>query len=109
MLWLGGAVAKPMTVATICNQSDLAATLLGQLHLPHPDFSFSRDILSASYRTHVAVNNYSNAQWLCDSTGHMLFDFDINRMTISESRDANRLQDISKAILQTTTNDLLQR
>ena len=109
MLWLGGAVAKPMTVATICNQSDLAATLLGQLHLPHPDFSFSRDIRSASYRTHVAVNNYSNAQWLCDSTGHMLFDFDINRMTISESTNANRLQDISKAILQTTTNDLLQR
>lgn len=106
MLWLGGAVKEPRQVNTICNQSDLAATLLGQLGLSHSDFAFSRDVLSATYTYPTAVHNYNNAQWLCDSTGHVLYDFDANRFIVSESADANRLLRVSKAILQTTTADL---
>lgn len=109
MLWLGGAVRKPCTITTLCNQSDLAATLLGQLQLDHHNFSFSRDVLSSTYRYPTAVSNYSNAQWICDSTGHLLYDFDLRRTTISESRDADRLLRLNKAIIQTTTNDLQNR
>ena len=109
MLWLGGAVLQPRIVTTRCNQSDLAATLLGQLRLDHHDFRFSRDILSASYRYPTAVSNYSNAQWVCDSTGHLLYDFDLRRTTISASHDADRLLRLNKAIIQTTTNDLQNR
>jgi hypothetical protein len=109
MLWLGGAVLQPRIVTTLCNQSDLAATLLGQLRLDHHDFRFSRDILSASYRYPTAVSNYSNAQWVCDSTGHLLYDFDLRRTTISASHDADRLLRLNKAIIQTTTNDLQNR
>ena len=35
MLWLGGAVKHPAVVSHVCNQTDLPATLLGQLQLPH--------------------------------------------------------------------------
>ena len=42
LLWLGGAVKQPMQVDKIMNQTDLAATLLGQLGLEHTAFTFSR-------------------------------------------------------------------
>lgn len=109
MLWLGGAVRQPRVVDVICNQSDLPATLLGQLHLNHDEYTFSRDVLSETYTTHVAVHNYNNAQWICDSTGHLLYDFDLQRPTISESSDAERLQRLDKAMIQLTTTDFQNR
>ncbi|MBO4907504.1 MAG: LTA synthase family protein [Bacteroidaceae bacterium] len=109
MLWVGGAVRQPRIIHTICNQSDMPATLLGQLHLCHDDYPFSRDILSETYTTPVAVHNYSNAQWICDSTGHVLYDFDLQRLTISESSDTLRLQRLDKAIIQLTTTDFQNR
>ena len=109
MLWVGGAVKEPRCVEALCNQSDLAATLLGQMRLSHEAFTFSRDVLSKGYRYPTAVNNYNNAQLLIDSTGHILYDFDAKCLTISESADSTRLQRLNKAILQVTINDLKKR
>ena len=109
MLWVGGAVKEPRCVEALCNQSDLAATLLGQMRLSHEAFTFSRDVLSKGYRYPTAVNNYNNAQLLIDTTGHILYDFDAKCLTISESADSTRLQRLNKAILQVTTNDLKKR
>ena len=109
MLWIGGAVKEPRQVDLICNQSDMAATLLGQLQLPHDDFAFSRDVLSATYTYPTAVHNYYNAQWIVDSTGHALYDFDARRFIVSDGTDADRLLRVSQAMLQRTTHDLQQR
>jgi phosphoglycerol transferase MdoB-like AlkP superfamily enzyme len=109
MLWVGGAVKEPRRIEALCNQTDLAATLLGQMHLSHKAFTFSRDVLSKNYRYPTAVNNYNNAQLLIDSTGHILYDFDVRKLTISQSPDAARLLRLNKAILQVTTNDLKNR
>ncbi|MCR4603294.1 MAG: LTA synthase family protein [Prevotella sp.] len=108
MLWLGGAIKEPRTIDVLCNQSDLPATLLGQLQLPHDDFLFSRDVLSATYTYPTAVHNYYNAQLLIDSTGHILYDFDARRYIVEESTNAERLLNVNKAILQYTTADLQQ-
>ena len=109
MVWIGGAVKAAREVGTICNQTDLAATLLGQMGLPHDDFAFSRDVLSATYTYPTAVHNYGNAQMLLDSTGYILYDFDARQLTISQSADAERLLRVNKAILQTTTTDISHR
>ena len=109
MIWVGGAVKAPRTIDAFCNQSDLAATLLGQLQLPHDEFVFSRDVLSKSYVHPTAVNNYNNAQWVIDSTGHMLYDFDSQSFVVSEGANRDGLLRLSKAILQTTANDLTNR
>ena len=109
MLWLGGAIREPREIDVVCNQSDLAATLLAQLGLPHTDFSFSRDVLSATYTHPCAVHNYNNAQWMVDSTGHALYDFTARRFIVSECDDAEQLLKTSKAMLQLTTGDLRQR
>jgi len=47
MVWLGGAVErKPLVITTTCSQTDLAATLLAQLNLPHNQFALSKNILA---------------------------------------------------------------
>ena len=109
LLWLGGAIKEPRTITALCNQTDICATLLGQMNLPHDDFRFSRDVLSASYVHPTAVHNYSNVQLLIDSTGYVLYDFDASHITKSQCTDQERLLRLNKAILQTTINDLKKR
>ncbi|MBR5062313.1 MAG: sulfatase-like hydrolase/transferase [Prevotella sp.] len=111
IIWLGGAVRQPFVAEAICNQSDLVATLFGQMNINHDEFTFSRDILSTDYVYPTAVNNYYNAQWIVDSTGYVLYDFDARRIIASEGEgnDTQRLLNVSKAILQATTNDLKNR
>ena len=106
MLWVGGAVRQPRDISVICNQTDLAATLLAQLGLPHDDFLWSRDVLSPDYTYPLAVHNYNNGFSMTDSTGFMVYDLDVGRTVFQTSADATRLERIGKAILQATTRDL---
>ena len=106
MVWTGGAVKAPRRINTICNQTDLVATLLAQMHLPHDAFRWSRDVLSRSYSYPFAMHTYRNGFTVIDSTGMMVYDFDSNRMVADKSSDSRRLERMGKAILQATTNDL---
>ena len=106
MVWTGGAVARHEDIPQICNQTDLAATLLSQLGLPHEEFRWSRDVLSDSYRYPFAVHNFNNGFSIVDSTGFIVYDLDSSRLSVNNSTDAQRLVRMGKAILQATTNDL---
>ena len=106
MVWAGGAVKAPRKITQLCNQTDLAATLLAQLQLPHDQFRWSRDVLSASYRYPFAVHNYNNGFSLTDSTGFIAYDLESSRLVTNESSQATRLERMGKAILQATTADL---
>ena len=106
MVWAGGAVKAPRKITQLCNQTDLAATLLAQLRLPHDQFRWSRDVLSASYRYPFAVHNYNNGFSLADSTGFIAYDLESLRLVTNESSQPERLERMGKAILQATTADL---
>ena len=106
MVWTGGAVKAPRKITKLCNQTDLAATLLAQLQLPHNQYRWSRDVLSASYRYPFAVHNYNNGFSVADSTGFITFDLDSHLLVTNESSQAERLERMGKAILQATTADL---
>ena len=106
LVWTGGAVKQPRRIATICNQTDLPATLLGQLHLPHDDFRFSRDVLSRNYTYPFAIHTFNNGIVMIDSTGMAVVDLDNDQLIADQSTDAELLIRKGKAILQTATNDL---
>lgn len=106
MVWVGGAVKTPRKITKLCNQTDLAATLLAQLQLPHDQYRWSRDVLSASYHYPFAVHNYNNGFTMADSTGFIAFDLESNRLITNKSSQATRLERMGKAILQATTADL---
>lgn len=46
LILTGGAISRPMKVKIIGSQQDIAATLLGQLHIKHDDFLFSKNMMS---------------------------------------------------------------
>ena len=49
ILWLGGALAKSGTVDALVSQSDIAATLLAQMHLDIKPFVFSRNVFGTKF------------------------------------------------------------
>lgn len=106
MVWTGGVVKAPRDVCQICNQTDLAATLLAQLGLPHDDFRWSRDVLSKTYQYPLAVHNFNNGFTMIDSTGFMVYDLNSKQIMVNRSSDAQRLEQLGKAVLQATTKDL---
>ena len=108
MLWLGGALRGPHRVEQICNQTDLPATLLGQMGLPHADYRFSRDVMSRNYTYPFAVHTYNNGITMRDSTGFAVYDLNVNRIIVDKSTDARRLIRRGMAILQTASEHIRQ-
>ena len=109
MLWLGGAVKEPRRIETLCNQTDLCATLLGQMRLPHHDFRFSRDVMSQTYRYPFAFHTASGVFAFIDSTGVTVNDLTTGRnLTDSPSPSPRRLR-LGRAMLQTAADDLAAR
>lgn len=107
---LGGAVKKPTRIETLCNQSDIVATILSQMRLPINDYKFSRNILSPKYKYPFAYSSYNNGISFIDSTGFSTFDLDSKKVLKEEPDDSyhNRLKR-AKAILQSTYQDYKQK
>jgi len=108
MLWVGGAVKEPRRIEQICNQTDLPATLLGQLGLAHDEYRYSRDVLSKSYTYPVAIHTYNNGFSMVDSTGFVVYDLNAQCTIVNESHNTERLVRLGKSILQTASDDLKQ-
>lgn len=115
MLWTGGAVRGHRVVTTLMNQSDMAATLLGQLRIPHGDYTFSRDVFSPGYRYPFAFFTFKEGFGMADSTGHTVYDIIGGR--VSEEKDSPAAgagagtvrTERGKAILQSIYDDLGRR
>ncbi len=109
MLWVGGAVKAPKEIKTICNQTDLPATLLGQMGFPHGEFTFSRDVTSQNYTKPLAFHSFTNGFSIVDSTGFTVVDLNIDQVIVDQSKDSQRHMQLGKAILQVTAKDLKER
>lgn len=106
MLWLGGVIQKPAVITRYANQTDLAATLLHLLGLPHEDFTFSRNIFSPDYPEY-AFYTYSNGFGFIDSTGVTVYDNEGNKPIIESTQEGSDLRiRKGKALLQTLYDDL---
>lgn len=109
MIWLGGAIKEPVIIDTYANQTDLAATLLSQLNLPHDQFTFSRDILDPGYPKY-SFYTFSNGFGFIDNTGVSVYDNESNKPLLEEpSTDSKTRLDNGKVLLQTLYDDLGSR
>lgn len=109
MLWLGGVVKQPRRIEQVCNQTDLPATLLGQLGIAHDEYTFSRDVLSTTYKHPFAIHTYDDGYTIIDSTSFVNYDFISNRVVTTYGKDSDKLMQRAKAILQTASKDLGER
>lgn len=95
MLWLGGAVKQPRRMSVLMNQSDIAATLLAQMGLPHDTYPWSRNVLSPDYQPFVYCN-YPAGLFYKDATGETLYDLTA-QMPIPVDQPADSLR-LGKAL-----------
>ena len=106
VLWMGGAVKEPRVVDFICNQSDQAATLLGQMGINHDDYFFSRDVMSKTYTKPFAYHTFNNGFSMVDSTGFVVYDLTSETIMAGDNKS---LVGRGKAILQHSSEDLSRR
>ena len=109
MLWLGGAVKQPMKIDRIMNQTDMAATLLGQLELDYSMFPFSRNVLSESYVYPFAFYSSGSVFAFRDSTGVSAYDIKAECISYEEPLASEERLNRGKAILQSAYDDLGNR
>jgi len=109
MLWLGGVVKEPRVVEQVCNQTDLPATLLGQLGLSHDEYTFSRDVLSKTYTNPFAINTYDDGYSMYDSVSFVNYDLISHRVVAEQGKKNPELLHRGKAILQVASKDLNER
>ena len=104
IIFTGGAVKEPRRIDKICNQTDLAATLLGQLGLPHSEFRLSRDVLSTTYTHPSAVHTWQEGIYYKDASGISVVNLLTNPVsTFRESPHPSvRRVNAAKALLQTS-------
>ena len=107
LLWTGGAIRGPQRIDTLMSQTDLAATLLGQLAIDHRDFCFSRDVLADTYTDPFALHVFVNGVMLADAEGHTIYDT-IADKAVEGGGSATRLRR-AKAILQALYEDIDHR
>ncbi|MBR5298372.1 MAG: sulfatase-like hydrolase/transferase [Parabacteroides sp.] len=109
MLWLGGVIQKPMVINQYINQTDLAATLLGQLGISHNEFTFSRDLFAPNYPEY-AFYTYSNGFGFIDSSGVSVYDNEGGKPLIEKTKEGSELRiQKGKALLQMLYDDLGSR
>lgn len=109
MLWLGGAVEKPAVIDAFCSQTDIAATLLGQMGIPHDEYVFSKDILQAGTPKY-AFYTFKNGFGVVDSAGYVVYDNEGGRVLLESDPSASPGKlEIGEALLQTLYDDLGSR
>ena len=108
MLWLGGAIREPRRIHTLMNQSDLPATLLGQMGIHYDQFPWSRNVLSRGYTRPFVYCTFPSGILLGDSTGFSVWDISSQRpITEFPTASTQRIRQ-AKAILQTSYQQLGQ-
>ena len=103
MLWLGGALNPdaPHDIGTILCQSDLAMTLLAQLHItPQNPYPLSRNIFSSRYTYPFAFNASKGGIHLIDSAGASTYDHTADRETSETFRNDTTRTNRTRSLLQ---------
>ena len=109
MIWVGGAVKEHRRIEQVCNQTDLPATLLGQLGLAHHQFRFSRDVMSKTYTRPFAIHTHTEGFSLIDSTGFVNYDLKSDRISCERGTRNPLFIPWGRAILQAAAKDLNER
>ena len=97
---------QPKRIDKLCNQTDLVATLLGQMQISHSRFRFSRDILSQTYTYPCAIHTWPEGYTFIDSTGTTIYELATRKASrLTPDPKGERLKKI-KAFMQTAYRDL---
>lgn len=106
ILWLGGALAKIGTVDCMISQSDIAATLLAQMHLDIAPFVFSRNVLGTKYmeRKQFALHSVKNSLNYITPEGSAAYDCVVRKLLSNNAADQRFVEAVLQRLYKTTAN-----
>ena len=107
LILTGGALASHGTDSSAGNQTDIAATLLAAIGLPHSEFRFSNNLLDPSCRQYSFFSSPEFAS-MVTPRGRVTVSTDSGTATAAEG-DTTGIADNIKAYLQTIYRDLDRR
>jgi phosphoglycerol transferase MdoB-like AlkP superfamily enzyme len=102
MLWLGGAIEKSDRIKTYAGHTDIANTVLNQLGIGSPDFSFSKNILADTVNS-FAIYVFTNGYGYVSPANENIYDFDLNNYLKREGNEKEL--PLGKAYLQKLFDD----
>jgi phosphoglycerol transferase MdoB-like AlkP superfamily enzyme len=108
LIFSGGALTMKGTINNIGSQTDIATTLLDQLHLPTNQFKWGKDLLDSSARQ-FAFYSFNNGFGLVTPSGTETID-NVSRKTINKDAgfDTTEIK-FGKAYMQASYQDYLNR
>jgi phosphoglycerol transferase MdoB-like AlkP superfamily enzyme len=105
MIWAGGALkVRDTVIHTVGSQTDLVATLLGQLNIDSREFIFSKNILSASPDP-FAFFTFNEGFGFLTHEDFLVYNTISNRFTSTTQQEGAILHDRAKAYLQLIYTD----
>lgn len=107
-LWAGGVLTQPQVIDHIMSQSDLPATLLGTLDIPHRIFRFSKDIFDEGVPQY-AFFSFPNLLGLVKPDGTTIYNFTQQTAVFNEGNAPEARINQGKAFLQTLMEDMQRR
>ena len=105
LLMIGGAVREHRRIDLIGSQHDIAATLLGQLGLPHDEFTFSKDLMNPD-GPHFAFFTVPDAFGMVSDDNRLIFDNASATIVVDEGPQPGKNCSLGQAYLQKLYDDL---
>lgn len=99
LIFLGGALKGPGTVDIHGSQTDIAATLLGQMGIAHHEFTYSKDIFNPS-SPHFAFFTFPDAFGLVDEDNQVVFNNESKKVVLDRGKLPGKNLKRGKAYLQ---------
>lgn len=108
LLIIGGAVKAPAKIDTYGSQTDIAATLLYQLGLPHEAFTFSKNLFNPA-SPHFAFFTHPNLFGLLTPENEVVFNAESNQVVLDSGEQKGKNLPKGKAYLQKVYDDIAKR
>lgn len=99
LIFLGGALKGPGTVDIYGSQTDIAATLLGQMGIAHHEFTYSKDMFNPS-SPHFAFFTFPDAFGLVDEDNQVVFNNVSKKVVLDRGKRPGKNLKRGKAYLQ---------
>lgn len=99
LIFLGGALKEPGTVDIHGSQTDIAATLLGQMGIAHHEFTYSKDIFNPS-SPHFAFFTFPDAFGLVDEDNQVVFNNESKKVVLDRGKRPGKNLKRGQAYLQ---------
>lgn len=108
MVWVGGAIKRPMVVDTFGSQQDIAATVLGELGIANSSMPFSKDLFDG-HTPHYAYFMMNDGFGIKNKANEVIYDNKQQKVIVSKGKEKNLFLRYGQALLQVLFDDIAKR